>query len=428
LAVSALLAGLVSAQTDKIKYVEKYEYPIFKEMEAKVESLKAERDSVTAEIRQRQKEQKEKEKKEKKKLLLDFAGIKKPASPDVFTSTFHFPPVAQYITGTCWSFSGTSFLESEVFRLTGREIKLSEMHTVYYEWVEKARRFVTERGDSRLGQGSETNAVLRVFKKYGAVPLGVYPGLADTTDERHDHSDLAPELRKYLALVKDNDLWDEEQVISAVKLILNKHLGTPPEAFEFEGKTITPLEFVRDVLRINPDDYVALMSTMSVPFYTTAEFEVYDNWWHDDSYHNVPLNVWYQTIKKAIQSGYSLTIGGDISEPGMNGFEDAAVVPDYDIPQNYINQHSREFRIYNRTTGDDHGVHLIGYKKVGGRDWFLIKDSASRARYGKHDGYLFFRDDYLKLKMLTCTVHKDAIKDIADKFARASPGDTEGAE
>jgi len=417
--LSALLSASVAAQTDRAKYVEKYKYPIFEEMEAKADSQKAARDSVTSAIRERQKDEKKKEKAEKKNLLLDFTGIKTPTSPGVFTSVFHFPPVAQYKTGTCWSFSGTSFLETEVQRLTGKKIKLSEMYTVYFEYVEKAHRFIAERGDSRFGQGSLTNSVLGIFKKYGAVPLEVYPGLPDTTDDRYNHSRLSKTLKKYLASVKENDLWDEELAISSVKLILNKYLGTPPETFSYEGKTITPREFADQVLGINADDYVSMMSTLSAPFFTTAEFKVYDNWWRDSSYHNVPLDMWYKTLKKAIRSGYSLTIGGDISEPGLNGFVDAAVVPDYDIPQKYINQDSREYRIYNRATTDDHGIHLVGYKKFGGHDWFLIKDSASRARYGNHPGYFFFRDDYIKLKMLTFTVHKDAIKDIADKFAEA---------
>jgi len=98
------------------------------------------------------------------------------------------------------------------------------------------------------------------------------------------------------------------------------------------------------------------------------------------------------------------------------------VIPDFDIPQDYINQDSREFRFYNHSTGDDHGVHLVGYTKVDGRDWFLIKDSGSSGHWGKYKGYYFMRDDYVRLKMLTMTVHKDMLEDIFTKFA-ANPED-----
>jgi len=407
-----VFASAAWAQHDQIEYIRRPQYPVFKEMEVRSDSIQALRDSVTTEIRRRQEELKIREDAEDKILLLDFAGVQIPASPEVFTGHFYFPPVAQYLTGTCWSYAGTSLLESEAARLTGRQIKLSEMYTVYYEWVEKARRFIAERGDSRLTSGGQSVSVLQIAGLYGVVPLEVYSGLPDTMYERHDHGPLTDELHGYLEFVKNLGIWDEEHVIGIVKSILDKHLGRPPETFVYDGKTYTPPEFLRDVLQVNPDDYVTLMSTMAVPFYTQAELNVYDNWRHDSDYYNVPLDVWYSTFKKAVTGEYTATLGGDISEPGYNGFVDAAIVADYDIPREYIDQRSREFRIYNETTTDDHGIHVVGYKKVGGRDWFLIKDSSSRGRYGAFPGYMFYRDDYIRLKMLTFTVHHDAIREI----------------
>lgn len=412
--LTVLLVSVLLGQTDKVKYVKRYYDPVLKEMREIAEKERAERDSVTAEIRKRQKEQKDKEKGEKKTLRFDFKGIKKPKSPDDFKKAFHFPPVPQYRTGTCWCFCTTSFIESEVYRQYEKKIKLSEMHTVYYEYIEKVRRYVKERGDSEFGQGSECNAVFRIMKKYGAVPYEVYPGLIE--DERHEHTQMFEEMNNYLKYVKKHDYWDEEKIIETLKVILNRYLGKPPKSFNYNGNKITPVKFLHDVLKINLDEYVDFMSTLSIPFYTKGEFEVPDNWWHSEDYHNVPLNVWYDIIKKAITNGYTIAIGGDVSEPGYNGLEDAAIVPDFDIPQKYINQDSREYRFYNHSTGDDHGIHLVGYTKVGGRDWFLIKDSARSSRHGKFKGYYFYRDDYIKLKMLTFTVHKSVAKDILKKF------------
>ena len=167
---------------------------------------------------------------------------------------------------------------------------------------------------------------------------------------------------------------------------------------------------------LRPDDYVATMSTLYFPFYTRAEFRVPDNWWESEDYYNLPLDVYYDLIKKAVTGGYTVAIGGDVSEPGYQGFEDAAMVPAFDIPQSHINQESREFRFYNRTTEDDHGVHIVGYAKVGGRDWYLIKDSARSSRWGKYKGRYFYRDDYIRLKMLTAMFHKDIIKDHLWRF------------
>jgi bleomycin hydrolase len=112
-------------------------------------------------------------------------------------------------------------------------------------------------------------------------------------------------------------------------------------------------------------------------------------------------------------------IGGDVSEPGYYGEEDAAVVPTFDIPGEYIDQDSRELRFYNRTTEDDHGVHLLAYRKIKGRDWYLIKDSARASRRGEFHGYLFYRGDYIKLKMLTFMVHRDVVSDIWSDIEKA---------
>jgi len=161
------------------------------------------------------------------------------------------------------------------------------------------------------------------------------------------------------------------------------------------------------------------MSTLSKPFWARAEYQVPDNWWHDASYVNVPLDVWYATLLRAAMAGHGAVLGGDVSEPGMNGFEDVAVVPTFDIPGEYIDQSAREFRFDNGSTGDDHGIHLVGHMQLDGHDWFLIKDSNRSSRHGKWEGYYFFRDDYVRLKMLTYTVHKD---DAGDILARVDGG------
>jgi bleomycin hydrolase len=408
-------ATILSAQDDRVIYVPNYKDPANEALKDKADSLQELQESLTEDIRDRQEEYDEYKDSTWKRLEYDVSNIAKPSTPDDFKSEFHFPPVRQYRTGTCWCFSATSYFESEVYRLTGKEIKISVMYSVYHEYIEKARYYIQQRGQRWPGQGSETNAVTRMMKMYGAVPYEAYPGYIE--DDKHDHSALSQEVKAYLKHLKENDLWDEESALEHVKLILNKYLGTPPKSIEYDGTTMTPHEFLSDVLTLKPDDYPSVMSTLSIPFYTQGPFEVPDNWWHDSSYYNVPLDEWYGAVTRAIDNGYTMTIGGDISEPGKQGFEDLMVIPDFDIPQNYINQDSREFRIYNETTGDDHGVHIVGYTKIDGRDWFLIKDSGSSGHWGQYQGYYFMRDDYIRLKMMTMTVHKDMLEDIVSKFA-----------
>ncbi len=421
LAVLGVMAPSMHAKK-KVKknraiYMKRYEDPVLKEMIERNKKRREEQRKITQQIIEKHKKQKEKEKKERKVLRVDFTGIKVPSSPAQFKQVFHFPPVAQYLTGTCWSFSTTSFFESEVYRLTGQKIKLSEMYTVYYEYIEKARRFVRERGNSFFGQGSEANALLRIWKKYGIVPEEVYKGVL-AKDGRHDHSEMFRKMRDFLNFIKEHNYWDEEEVIAHIRIILDKYMGRPPEKFVWKGKEMTPKQFLKEVLRLNLDDYVVFMSTKSIPFYTKGELKVPDNWWHSKEYYNVPLEDFYRIIKNAIKRGYSIAIGGDVSEPGYDGFHDAAIIPTFDIPEEYIDQDAREFRIYNHTTTDDHGIHIVGYTRYAGHDWFLIKDSARSSRWGKFKGYYFYREDYIKLKMLSFMVHKDAAKEVLAKFKK----------
>ncbi len=417
-AVSLLAFSPLNGQEslrDKVKYVPKYKDPVLEKMKEENKQAEKKRQAETQKIRNRQEKLKDKKGNEAKRIRFDFAGVQKPASPQEFQSVFHFKPIRQYLTGTCWCFSTTSFFESEVYRLTGQEIKLSEMFTVYHEYLEEARRYIQERGDSFFDEGSEGNAVIMVWRKYGIVPAGAYKGELDETG-RYDHSEMASEMKSYLKYVKDNDFWNEELVLSSLRLIMDKYMGRPPARFVYDGEKMTPPQFLADVLNLNLDDYVCVMSTLSQPFYAHGEYEVKANWWHSRDYYNVPLDQFYQIIKYAIQNGYSVRLNGDVSEPGYSGFEDAAIIPTFDIPREYIDQHAREFRFNNKTSSDDHDIHLVGHARVGDYDWFLIKDSASSAQHGKFKGYYFYREDYIKLKMLTCIVHKDAVKAVVEKF------------
>ncbi|MGM0465158.1 MAG: C1 family peptidase [Acidobacteriota bacterium] len=348
-------------------------------------------------------------------LSADFSEINKPSSLDQFAAHFHNPPIRQYWTGTCWCFATTSLLESELKRLGKGDIKLSEMFTVYWEYVEKARYFIQNKGDMHLGQGSEHNAVIERMKQYGALPADAYTGLLSGETE-HNHGKLFREIRDYLNFCKENEYWDEEKAVNYVKQILNKHMGKPPETIEIDGQTLTPKQYLEDVLQLPLDSYVTLMSLKYFPFYTQGEYKVPDNWWHSDVYYNVPLDVFHQSIKGALENGYTVALGGDVSEPGKSGDEDIAIIPSYDIPSQLINQDSREYRFDNRTTFDDHAIHAVGMSELDGHEWFLIKDSGSSAQQGDFKGYYFFRDDYVKLKMLTFMVHKDAVSEVLAEF------------
>jgi bleomycin hydrolase len=163
---------------------------------------------------------------------------------------------------------------------------------------------------------------------------------------------------------------------------------------------------------------------MQQPYWKQVEYEVPDNWWHDASYYNIPLDDFMNVFEKAIKAGYTIAIGGDVSEAGFLAREaNAAVVPSFDISSAAIDENARQFRFSNETTTDDHGMHVVGYLEKDGVSWFLVKDSGAGSRAGgkeknKNFGYYFFHEDYIKLKMMDFMVHKDMMKELLPKFAK----------
>lgn len=350
-------------------------------------------------------------------LSADLTGFEKPTDPAEFTKFFHLPPVRQDNTGTCWSFAATSLLESELRRRGKADVKLSEMSTVYWEYVEKARRFVREKGNSFLGQGSEPNSALERIRQYGLVRASDFTGLLDGKTS-HDHGPLFREFRDYLSGLAAKNEWDEARALAGVRAILDKHLGRPPDRISVDGRSLTPLEYLQS-LGLDPGDYAAFVSFMFLPFYTKGEFRVPDNWWHSRDFHNLPLYEFSLALLRALRRGYTATLAVDFSEPGYSGENDIAMVPTFDIPSSYIDQSSREYRFTNGSSTDDHAVHCVGYLESAKGNWFLIKDSWENAYRGKAKGYFFYRDDYVRLKCLMFLVHKDAVKEVLDKFAAA---------
>ena len=361
---------------------------------------------------------KNKDEKKKKAYKMSLDGKVIPQNISEFTRAWCTDPLSQGNTGTCWCFSTSSFYESEIYRLTKKQIKLSELFTVYYEYIAKATEYVKTRGESEFGEGSETNAVERMMINYGCVPLSAYNGMLDG-QKFHNHSVMFNEMKQYLESLKRDNAWDVQACENTITAILNHYLGVPPTTFQYEGKKYTPKQFLANVTGLKMNEYKTFMSLKQHPYYTKAVYDVPDNWWRSDNYNNVPLADFMKILKDAVKKGFTIALGGDVSEPGYNAMFDIAMVPSFDIPSSYINEDSRQLRFTNESTTDDHAIHIVGFKESK-RDgyWFLIKDSGSGSRNGRNNGYYFYHEDYVKLKMMSFTVHQDVAKDILSKMAK----------
>lgn len=347
----------------------------------------------------------------------DTTRLVSPSSPGDFNKQWHNNPISQGNTGTCWSFATTSFLESEIFRIVGKQIKLSEMYFVYWEYVERAKYFVENKGDCYLGEGSEASAFPRLMKSYGVIPASLYSGFVEG-QKVYNHEQLFDEYETYLESVKANNLWDSAQVIATVKSILNSYMLQPPDEFLWEGIAYSPVSFMNEYCGISPLDYFSFMSDSKFAFRQMSELVEDDNWWHCKSYYNVSADDFVAIIDSAISSGYTISICGDFSEPGIDKVKQTMIVPTFDIPFEDINDDARQMRLSNGSTTDDHCVHLIGYLHKEGVKWYLIKDSSASAFDGENQGYRYVREDYVKLKMMNILLYKYAAGFLLNKIIK----------
>ena len=308
-------------------------------------------------------------------------------------------------TGTCWSFATTSFLEAELLRIHGQPIDLSEMHTVYWGWLEKARRYVRLHGKNQLSQGGLSHDVVWLARRHGLVPADSYTGLLGGA-RGHDHDELEAVLRAVLDTVADRSrpsgAWE-----SAVRGILDAYLGAPPPSVEVDGRSMTPREYARQVLAPPLDDYVELMSFTYAPFGEKAELLVPDNWMRDASYWNVPIDELCANVDHALHHGYSVALDCDVSERSNDRRRSVyQLTPALEGAD--ITDEMRLAMFDSRETTDDHLMHIVGIASdESGKQYYVTKNSWGVD--GPLAGNVLLTRNYLAAKTLGIMVHRDGL-------------------
>lgn len=327
------------------------------------------------------------------------------------------PVISQGATGTCWSFSTTSFLEAEIIRLTGKKIDLSEMYNVRNTYPKKAENYVMRQGKAQFSEGGLSHDVINSVREYGLVPHSVYTGL-NGEEEKHNHSELQALLEGMLKVFVENPgkklspKWK-----TSVQAVLDIYLGKNPSEFTFEGKKYTPASFLA-YTKINPDSYVSLTSFTHQPFYKPFIINIPDNF-SNGSFYNLPLAEFVQNIDHALDKGFTLALDCDVSEPYFSGKQGVAAVPAEEAdqktilteikPEKTITPEFRQQEFENLTTQDDHLMHIVGkVKDQKGNSYYKVKNSWGTANLG-NDGYIYMSVAYLKLKTISVLVHRDGL-------------------
>ena len=344
----------------------------------------------------------------------------------------------QASSGTCWCFSTISFLESELLRKGYKDpdLDLSEMFVVSKAYQDKAEKYIRLDGVLNFGQGSDFGDVIETIQTYGIVPNSVMDGL-NYGETRHMHSEMAAALTGYLqAIAKVPNRHLSTAWKDGFRGIVDAYLGACPETFQYKGKTYTPQQYRDEIGLNNLDEYISLTSFTHHPFYTQFAVEVPDNWRWTPSY-NLPIDELMEVMYNAIDNGYTVAWGSDVSETGFDR-QGIGVMPDVqaveeagsdqarwvgvsaedkakqlatmreNAPEMTITQEMRQKAFDNKETTDDHGMHIFGTAvDQNGTKYFMVKNSWGVT--GKYDGIWYCSDSFVRYKTLNILVHKDAV-------------------
>lgn len=329
------------------------------------------------------------------------------------------PVISQGVTGTCWSFSSTSFFESEIIRLTGKRIDLSEMYQVRNTYPLKAENFIMRQGKAQFGEGGLAHDVINSAANFGLVPEEAFSGLFPG-ETKYNHAEMSAVLEAMLKTYVDNPGRKlSEKWRDAIDGVLDVYIGKSVESFTFEGKEYTPQTFMA-MTKIKPEDYKSITSFTHAPFYSKFILNISDNW-SNGRFYNVPLDEMMATLDNALENGFTVDLDCDVSERSFSSKEGMAVIPknpenslkalNQIYPEKNITQEYRQKEFENYDTTDDHLMHITGtLHDQNGTKYYKVKNSwgSDKLRVA-NGGYVYFSEAYMRLKAISITVHKDAL-------------------
>ena len=370
----------------------------------------------------------------------------------VFTTVIANPvtPIKnQNNSGTCWSYSALAFLESEVIKKDPKkkDIDLCESFLVSKTYTDRADRNVRTHGDASFSQGGSFYDAIFCMDRYGLIPEGLMP-YPNTLygDSLFNFTAFFPPMEAYIHAISKSDakkitpIWKKN-----VQSMLDGYFGECPTEFTYKGVKYTPKSFVKDYLKLDPNDYVSLTSYTHHPFYSSFILEIQDNWRWASSY-NLPLDEFMRVMDEAVKNGWTFAWGADVSEEGFSRRTGknrcVATVPDTKASagvgsdqsrwtgekagakisqadaagEKVITQEMRQEGYDNWTTTDDHGMQIYGIAKdQTGKEYFMMKNSWGE--YGPYKGFWYVSKPYVAYKTMNIVINKNAIpKDIRKKL------------
>ena len=335
-------------------------------------------------------------------------------------------------SGTCWSYTGASFLESEMMKKKKQPVDLSEIYTARKVYLEKAINYLRMHGALTWGDGGELHDIINIYRKYGAVPQSVYTGLINGATV-NNFNEMQKDLEGYLKGIVESEKVpaDWKQVFEQK---LDTYLGAVPKTFLYNGKMYDPKSFAKEVVGLEDEKYIEMLSVEHKPKYQNTLMAVPDNWSYDYAF-NVSMEDIVRTIDYALSKGYTVAWAADVSEKYFSWKNGLALVPEKDYKDLTEAEQKDYFHVYwnekeitpalrqqgfdNYETTDDHAMHIVGLAKdQKGREYYIVKNSWGADNDNK--GYLYVSKNYVRYKTMSILVNqKGTPKDLLKKYKKA---------
>jgi bleomycin hydrolase len=350
----------------------------------------------------------------------------------------------QHSSGRCWLFAVLNTLRPRGINKYGLDdFEFSQTYLFFWDKLEKSNTFLeyvietADRGmddrevqaifDWPVGDGGYWWYVMNLVKKYGAIPREAMPETWNSKNSWTMNDFIVKKLRENAIRLRDlarkgsgiNELRREKtEMLKTVYQMLVLHLGEPPREFvwRYKGKndrpsmskTYTPLEYFRDVVGTNMEDYIVLMHYPGKENNRVYQFarsrNIYDT--EDPKSVNVDIDLIKNVTMRSVMDSTPVYFACDI---GPDKYKDAGILStriyEYDKVYGVKFEMSKEDRIrYFESTGN-HAMVFIGVDvQKGDPVKWLVEDS--HGKDSGSSGYWTMYNDWFEEYLYEVVVHK----------------------
>ncbi|QRY58289.1 aminopeptidase [Sphingobacterium siyangense] len=328
----------------------------------------------------------------------------------------------QGASNTCWSYTGNSFLESEMIRMGKTPVAMSPLYTVRKAYLERARNYLRLHGGLKLNEGGQLHDVMQILRLHGAMPRAAYTGIKAGKSSSNFKGLRAVLNNRLSSMLKSRELkrsWEQD-----VEVLMDDYLGKVPVNFDYQGKSYTAHSFADQVIGVDPDQYIHIASVTTAPYYKAFVFLIPDNWSFSQFY-NLPMEELTVVIDQALKKGFTVACTIDISEPGFSWPYGIAYVPQKSTskmteeekktqfirpqPERKVDAMERQNAFDAWQTTDDHALHILGLvKDQNGKEYYVAKNSWGRGN--AFQGFVYLTKEYVRYKSTALMLHKDGLE------------------